>query len=398
MIAAPEVYSQSEALLQLLLFVDKRPSSREHIQRIRHHLQELHSNYTFDLRVIDVGESPYLAEHFKLVATPSLVKIHPEPRQTLAGTNLVEQLDRWWPKWQHAVEVYKSQCQTPTSPKGHASQNECINLSPSQNLSVMHSAEIMRMSDEIFRLKQEKAELQQQLQLKERLIAMLAHDLRNPLTAVSIALETLQTHIGSGEKLPSNFKPSLVSQLVNHARTQTKNIERMISDLLQTARNADQPFQLQRQKCHLKQLCEEVIEYFQERCTSKSQYLQTDLPNDLPAVNADPERVRQVLTNLLDNAIKYTPENGVIQVAALHRTTRNVQISVCDNGFGIPAENQKHIFEDRFRLQRDREADGYGIGLSLCQRLIRAHYGEIWVDSVPNQGSCFHFTLPVYGI
>ncbi|WP_071516817.1 histidine kinase [Geitlerinema sp. PCC 9228] len=397
MIAAREVYPQSEALLQLLLFVDKRPSSREHIQRIRHHLQELHSNYTFDLRVVDVGESPYLAEHFKLVATPSLVKIHPEPRQTLAGTNLVEQLDRWWPKWQQAVEVYKSQCELNPS-RGQAGQSECTNLSPSQNLSVMHSAEIMRMSDEIFRLKQEKAELQQQLQLKERLIAMLAHDLRNPLTAISIALETLQTHLGSGEEPPANFKPSLVAQLVKHARTQTKNIERMISDLLQTARNAEQPFQLQRQKCNLKQLCEEVIEYFQERCASKSQYLQADLPNDLPLVKADPERVRQVLTNLIDNAIKYTPENGVIQVAALHRTTRNVQISVCDNGFGIPPENQKHIFEDRFRLQRDQEAEGYGIGLSLCQRLIRAHYGEIWVDSVPNQGSCFHFTLPVYGI
>lgn len=391
MIAAREVYSQSEALLQLLLFVDKRPSSREHIQRIRHHLQQLHSNYTFDLRVIDVGESPYLAEHFKLVATPSLVKIHPEPRQTLAGTNLVEQLEHWWPKWQHAVEIYKSQC--------HVSQIDGTTVSsPSQNLSVMHSAEIVRMSDEIFRLKQEKAELQEQLQFKERLIAMMAHDLRNPITAVSIALETLQTHLGSGEKLPANFKPSLVSQLVNHARTQTKNIERMISELLQTACNGDQPFQLQRQQCDLKQLCEEVIEYFQERCTSKSQYLQTDLPNDLPAVNADPERVRQVLTNLMDNAIKYTPENGAIQIAALHRTTRNVQISVCDNGFGIPQENQKHIFEDRFRLQRDQQAEGYGIGLSLCQRLIRAHHGEIWVDSVPNQGSCFHFTLPVYGI
>jgi two-component system clock-associated histidine kinase SasA len=86
----------------------------------------------------------------------------------------------------------------------------------------------------------------------------------------------------------------------------------------------------------------------------------------------------------------------VIQVSVLHRTTQKVQVSVCDNGPGIPDENQKHIFEDHFRLQRDEMKEGYGIGLSLCQRIIRAHQGQIWVDSAPSQGSCFHFTLPVY--
>jgi two-component system clock-associated histidine kinase SasA len=78
----------------------------------------------------------------------------------------------------------------------------------------------------------------------------------------------------------------------------------------------------------------------------------------------------------------------------LHRTLQKVQVSVCDNGPGIPSENRDRIFEERFRLKRDQDKDGYGLGLSLCQRIIRAHYGQIWVDSSPN-GSCFHFTLPV---
>jgi two-component system clock-associated histidine kinase SasA len=80
----------------------------------------------------------------------------------------------------------------------------------------------------------------------------------------------------------------------------------------------------------------------------------------------------------------------------LHRTTQKVQVSICDNGPGIPEEQREQIFEDAFRLERDAEADGYGIGLSLCQKIVQAHYGKIWVDSISGQGSCFHFTLPAY--
>jgi len=76
--------------------------------------------------------------------------------------------------------------------------------------------------------------------------------------------------------------------------------------------------------------------------------------------------------------------------------SKKVQVSVIDTGPGIPAENQEHIFEDKFRLKRDEQQDGYGIGLGLCKRLIRANCGEIWVDSSCNKGSAFHFTLPVY--
>jgi two-component system, OmpR family, clock-associated histidine kinase SasA len=80
----------------------------------------------------------------------------------------------------------------------------------------------------------------------------------------------------------------------------------------------------------------------------------------------------------------------------LHRTTQKVQVSIMDDGPGIPIEKQKAIFHDAFRLERDELQEGYGIGLALCQRIIRAHYGQIWVDSTPNEGSSFNFTLPVY--
>jgi two-component system clock-associated histidine kinase SasA len=239
-------------------------------------------------------------------------------------------------------------------------------------------------------------ELLDQLQFKDRLITMLAHELRNPLTAASIALETLESNYDSQNGQIFRLTPTLTAQLLKHARNQTRIIDRMISDILDASRGANPELSIVPQRLNLGALCQDAIEQCKNRLTAKSQQIQTDIPADLPYVYADPERVRQVLVNLLDNANKYTPEGGKIHVSVLHRTTQKIQVTVCDNGLGIPEENQRHIFDDRFRLKRDEMKEGYGIGLSLCQRIVRSHHGQIWVDSAIHQGSCFHFTLPVY--
>ena len=145
----------------------------------------------------------------------------------------------------------------------------------------------------------------------------------------------------------------------------------------------------------LQVLCKEILEQYSNLFEDKSLILVIDIPQDIPLVYADEELIRQVIVNLLDNAIKYTPSGGKITVSILHRTTQKVQVSVCDTGPGIPEEKRERIFEGHFRLKRDQEKEGYGLGLSLCRKIIRAHYGQIWVDSVLNQGSCFQFTLPV---
>lgn len=421
--------------LQLLLFVDKRPSSKERIQQVQATLKELRVGYPFELEIIDVGEQPYLAEHFRLVATPALIKIHPEPRQTLAGTDLVAQLKHWWPYWQRLVEDYlaspsyyqsssddgfgetsqldaarpskatsplptSSEVEPPTILRGSSKEEAALKeIKPGRShftSSIAHSAELIQLSDEIFRLKQENEELAHQLRFKDQIISMLAHDLRNPLTAASIALETLEMGHSTEEGWSSRLTSSLIAQLLKHARTQTRAIDRMITDILQAARGTSSELRIQPQKLNLGNLLLEVLNDLQDRFDNKSLFVERDIPSDLPSVLADGERVRQVLTNLLDNAIKYTPVNGTIQVSVLHRTTQKVQVSICDNGPGVPEENRERIFEDHYRLKRDEEKEGYGIGLSLCQRIIRSHYGQIWVDSSPHQGSCFHFTLPVF--
>lgn len=426
---SPEKNTNADTPLQLLLFVDKRPSSREQVRQVRSALKELRESCDFEVQFIDVTEQPYLAEYFRLVATPALIKIHPEPRQTLAGSNLVQQLEQWWPQWQRSVADYleKTSQSLPEESivaekillampnqaqreEGTSSTNpmqpslEIMSTdttgdrseTPSLVKSVSYSVEQIQLSDEIFRLRREKEELQHQLQFKDQIISMLAHDLRNPLTAASIALETLEMGYNPKDGSESRLTPALTLQLLKHARTQTRVIDRMITDILQAARGTGAELRIQPQKLDLGKLCLDVLEHLKDRFQAKSLHLDKDIPPDLPNVLADQERIRQVIINLLDNAIKYTPVGGTIQIAALHRTTQKIQISVCDNGPGIPAENQEHIFEERYRLKRDEDKDGYGIGLSLCQRIIRAHYGRIWVDSTANQGSCFHFTLPVF--
>ncbi|WP_371417529.1 histidine kinase [Anabaena sp. UHCC 0187] len=383
----------AEAPLQLLLFVDGRTQSRQQVQRIRAYLKELEDGYSFELQIIDVGEQPYLAEHFKLVATPALVKIHPEPQQTIAGTNIIPQLKTWWPRWQTAVDTFL---------KLEEDSQECLDeksqgiLPKSTIHSVATSAETIQLSDEIFRLKQEKEKLQEQLQFKDRVIGILAHDLRNPLTAASIAIETLQSNYNPDTGGFQRLKPGLAIHLLKQARKQTKIIDRMIADLLQVGRSEDTELPIIPQKLQLGELCFQILEELSDRYIAKSQTVEIDIPQDLPCVYADPERIRQVLVNLLDNAIKYTPAGGIITVGGLHRTTQKVEFTVGDTGLGIPEENRDHIFENLFRLQRDQGTDGYGIGLCLCQRIIRAHYGQIWVDSSPQGGALFHFTMPVY--
>ncbi len=383
----PENTTNSQTALQLLLFADQRPSSREQIRCIREFFDALEIQDQFELQVIDVGEQPYLAEHFKLIATPALIKIHPEPRQILAGSDLVTQLEHWWLRWQRQLEEYLT---------NQSRQSKETNLQPTQEpyQPVAYVSELMRLSDEAFRLKQEKEQLQQQLNFKDRIIEILAHDLRSPLTAASLALETLE----SGDKQDSltQISPALKSRLIQQARSQIRTIDRMITDLLQTAMGPSTQLSLQPISLDLVGLFKDLLMELNHQLMTKALRVNTDLPNDTPNVYADPERIRQVIINLLDNAIKYTPEGGIIGISLLHRTTQKVQISICDSGPGIPRENQDRIFQDRFRLQRDEYQDGYGIGLSLCRRIIRAHYGRIWVDSSPNQGSCFHFTLPVY--
>jgi two-component system, OmpR family, clock-associated histidine kinase SasA len=388
----PDPILRAEVPLQFLLFVDRRPTSREQIRQIRALLEELGATAAYELQVVDVTEQPYLAEHFRLITTPTLIKLFPEPQQMLAGSSLISQLRNWWTRWEQQSQdsILVESSRPPAPPK-----TAIDGLRPDLG----QAAEILQLSDEIFQLKQQKEALESQLQFKDHIIAMLAHDLRNPLTAASIALETLDMgfHPKEQETAHPRFTRTLITQLLRQGRSQLRTIDSMITDILQAAHGTNVELRIHPQPIDLGELCLNVLQDFDDRLSRKGITLTTDIPSDLPQVYIDPERIRQVLINLLDNAIKYTSDGGKIDLSALHRTTQKVQVSLCDNGLGIPEDNRKHIFATHFRLKRDETTqEGYGIGLSLCQSIVRAHYGQIWVDSVPGQGSAFHFTLPVH--
>lgn len=377
---------------KLLLFIDKRPRSSEQIRQIRQHLKELMSldlmnKHQISLEIVDVTNQPYLAEHFKLVATPALIKVSADRHQILTGSDISTQLEYWWPRWQREIE--ESAAATVGKQTNDASRRITVDA-------VAQSTEILRLSDEIFRLEQEKENLISQLTFKDHIIAMMAHDLRNPLTAASISLETLELAYDPNNRRAEKLTPKLIAHLIKTTKVQIRTINSMITDILQAARGSSANLEVAPHQLNLQALCLQVMDSFQAKLSHKKQSLETDIPQDLPFVYADANQVQRVLTNLIDNAIKYTPAHGKIGITALHRTTEKVQVSIRDTGPGIPRNHQKVIFEENFRLKRDQRKDGYGLGLALCQQIVRAHYGQIWVDSKKGEGSCFHFTLPVY--
>jgi two-component system clock-associated histidine kinase SasA len=389
--------------LQLLLFVDRRPGTREQVRQIRALLQDLQQSTTFDLKVIDVIEHPYLAERFRIVATPSLVKISPEPKQTLAGLNLASQLKLWWPRWdtntgnRSPSDLFSQADSSDVSIGPDVGEGFLDNVRLDDVADLAQHAELIKRSDEVFQLRQEREDLAAQLRFRDQIIAMLAHDIRNPLTAASIAVETLEiANRPSTDNSDRYVTPAMRTKLLHQARSQLRNMNMMITDILEATRGHHAGIEIKPIPLDLAGVCAEVVQALASKMAEKDQHLTTDIPTDLPPVYGDPDRIKQVISNLLDNAIKYSPRFGTIDLSILHRTAQKIQVSISDNGPGIPDVSRNHIFEEHYRLKRDEAQQGYGIGLSLCQQIVRAHYGQIWVDSAPDQGSCFHFTLPVY--
>jgi two-component system clock-associated histidine kinase SasA len=174
------------------------------------------------------------------------------------------------------------------------------------------STELRARVNSLLRIKAQYDELENLIQLREESLKfreemsnMIVHDLRNPLTAAAIAIETLQSNYNPDTGGFQRLKSGLAMHLLKQARTQTKIIDRMIADLLQAGRGDDTELPIVPQKLQLGEICLQVLEELSDRYIAKSQRVETDIPQDLPSVYADPERIRQVLVNLLDNAIKY---------------------------------------------------------------------------------------------
>ncbi len=222
-------------------------------------------------------------------------------------------------------------------------------------------------------------------------LADISHEMRTPLASILAYAEGLQDGV-----LPQ--EPETYSQIVREAR----RLQRLVEDLHELSKLEAGAFTLERRVLQPAPLVEGVRQRFAPAAAAKGITLRADVPADAPPLWADEERLTQVLSNLVDNAIRHTPAGGSVtmRVAFPHTTGAKgiVRFEVSDTGEGIPPEHLPHLFERFYRVDpsRSRTRGGSGIGLTIARLLVEAHGGRIWAESRgKGQGSTFIFTLPV---
>jgi signal transduction histidine kinase len=223
--------------------------------------------------------------------------------------------------------------------------------------------------------------------LRRQLLSNIAHELRTPLTNIRGYLEALQDRV----IMPG---PTVIASIYEEAML----LSRLVTDLQDLALAEAGQLRLQRVSIALEDVITKAINALSLQAENKKISFSATIASDLPLVEADAQRIGQIMRNLLSNAIKYTPERGEIRVSA-QAMQQDVQVSVRDNGMGIAAEHLPYIFKHFYRADtsRTRETGGSGLGLAIVEQLVDAHGGRITVESDVGQGTCFIFTLPLAG-
>jgi signal transduction histidine kinase/DNA-binding response OmpR family regulator len=232
-----------------------------------------------------------------------------------------------------------------------------------------------------------KNEAERGSKFKDQFLSTMSHELRTPLNAV-LGFSDLLADERYG---PLNDRQR---RYINHIHTGGKHLLSLISDILDLSKIEAGRMELAIESLLVETAFGEVLSVMQPLAHKKSQVLSKNAEAGL-LVRADATRFRQVLLNLLGNAIKFTPDGGRIEIAA-HLVEGQVRVEVRDNGPGIPPEEQKRIFEAFYRLRESgKKTEGTGLGLAITHRLVELHGGELGIESQLGQGSCFYFSLPV---
>lgn len=222
--------------------------------------------------------------------------------------------------------------------------------------------------------------------LRADLAAMIYHDLRSPLANILSSIEMLDDIIPESEK--ESARPIL--RIAHHS---INRIERMVSSLLDINRLEQNQAVGERQPTEVSALVNDAIEANKPSFESREQTILTKVTADIPPVFVDQDMIRRVCINLLENASKYTPVGGEIEIGA-ESTGEFMRMYVQDNGPGIPEGDSERIFDKFVRLKNQNRARGLGVGLAFCKLAIQGHGGKIWVEPAPSHGSKFIFTLP----
>jgi signal transduction histidine kinase len=235
------------------------------------------------------------------------------------------------------------------------------------------------------RVEDSERKAQRAVSAREELLATVAHDLRSPLSAIIMKAATIR-------KLADLEKARERAASIENVSIR---MEFLIRSLLDAASLEAGRFSICKTRCDLGELLTEAVDMFTSLARPKSIRLETTKPVEVK-VFADRERVLQVMSNLIGNAVKFTPEGGRISVSAA-RDADDVRVSVSDSGPGIAPEHVPHLFEQFWQVETGLRRGGAGLGLYIAKGIVEAHAGRLWVESEPGRGANFQFTLPAFG-
>lgn len=224
-------------------------------------------------------------------------------------------------------------------------------------------------------------------QARRDLIAAVSHDLRTPLSSIRAMVEALCDHVV--------VDPFTVDRYHQTIRAETERLNGLIGDLFELSRIEAGSLDLHLEPSSLYDLISDTLRSMEPRASGKQVILDGDVRPNLPMVRIDMGRIQRVLVNLVDNAIRHTPEHGRITITAVDVGSQ-VQVDVADTGEGIADADLPSVFDRFYRGEksRSRDAGGAGLGLAIARGLVEAQGGRIWVRSARGQGSVFSFTLP----
>jgi signal transduction histidine kinase len=225
--------------------------------------------------------------------------------------------------------------------------------------------------------------------MRSNFISMVSHELRNPLNSINGFLEiVLEGHVGTLTTRQEEF--------LEYAHMSTHQLMTLVEDILFISRSDTGQFKLRIAAVSLSELTAQLMMQFRPVAERAQVDLASAIPDDLPTVHVDQLRIQQVISNLLNNAIKFTPPGGSV-IARARVVADAILVEVRDSGQGIPSEDHERIFERFYQSGANTltQAGGYGLGLAIAKLIVQQHGGRIWVASAPGSGSTFSFTIPI---
>ena len=222
--------------------------------------------------------------------------------------------------------------------------------------------------------------------VRREFVANVSHELRTPLASIRALVETLETGAIDEPEVAADFLRRIVHEV--------DRLAVLVNDLLDLARLETGRVMLRRESLEPREVLTAAVERLRPQIARAGLTLSTQVPDDLPAMNADRARVEQVMLNLVHNAIKFTPAGGTITVSA-RGEENSIVVTVADTGVGISEDEAPRLFERFYKADRARSTEGTGLGLAIAKHIVQAHGGTIWVESSPGAGARFSFRLPL---